>query len=64
MTAFTSGIMLLISIWGIKKARLTIDITGHVQDLHKCIAALRTSEKRWHIAGRLWRVRSAIFRTN
>lgn len=46
MTSFTAGTMILVSIWGINKTGLAIDVTGHIQDFHKCIASLQAAEKR------------------
>jgi len=56
MAVFTSGIVLLLSIWGGKKSGLGIDPRKEMKDVHKCMAVLKGSEERWHSAGRLWYV--------
>lgn len=60
MASFTSGIVLLLSIWGGKRSGLTIDPNKEMADVHKCMQMLKISESRWHSAGRLWYV-SALF---
>ncbi|CAE6426439.1 unnamed protein product [Rhizoctonia solani] len=54
VAAFTSGIVLLINVWGQKKSGGTADPNGQIKDVHKCMDVLRNSEHRWHSAGRLW----------
>ncbi|KAF5359371.1 hypothetical protein D9756_003609 [Leucocoprinus leucothites] len=54
MAVFTSGIVLLLSIWGGKKSGLSTDPSKEMADVHKCMAVLRGNEVRWHSAGRLW----------
>ncbi|KDR68550.1 hypothetical protein GALMADRAFT_256803 [Galerina marginata CBS 339.88] len=54
MAVFTSGIVLLLSIWGGKRSGLTTDPNKEMADVHKCMQALRNSEHQWHSAGRLW----------
>lgn len=54
MAVFTSGIVLLLSIWGGKKSGLSTDPSKEMADVHKCMAVLKGCEGRWHSAGRLW----------
>ncbi|KAF8972340.1 fungal-specific transcription factor domain-containing protein [Flammula alnicola] len=54
MAVFTSGIVLLLSIWGGKRSGLSTDPNQEMADVHKCMQVLRISETRWHSAGRLW----------
>ncbi|KAI0058759.1 hypothetical protein BV25DRAFT_1788378, partial [Artomyces pyxidatus] len=56
LPAFTAGIVLLLSIWGVKRSGVTIDPMKEMADVHKCMAALKEAEGRWHAAGRLWDV--------
>lgn len=54
MPAFTAGIVLLLNIWGGKRSGLYTDPTKEMADVHKCMSILKSCEKRWHTAGRLW----------
>lgn len=54
MAVFTSGIVLLLSIWGGKRSGLTTDPNKEMVDVHKCMAVLKGCEGIWHSAGRLW----------
>lgn len=54
VAAFTSGIVLLINVWGQKKSGGTADPNGQIKDVHKCMEVLKNNEHRWHSAGRLW----------
>lgn len=53
VAAFTSGVVLLIAIWGAKKAGLSVDNKTHMNDVEKCLNFLAQSEKDWHYSGRL-----------
>ncbi|KAI0081043.1 hypothetical protein K474DRAFT_57243 [Panus rudis PR-1116 ss-1] len=53
---FTSGIVLLLNIWGGKRSGLTIDPAKEMTEVHKCMKMLKHLESRWHTAGRLWDV--------
>ncbi|KAJ3505766.1 hypothetical protein NLJ89_g7247 [Agrocybe chaxingu] len=61
MATFTSGIVLLLSIWGGRRSGLSTDPNREMADVHKCMQVLRTSEERWHSAGRLWQVIDTFF---
>ncbi|KAF9479628.1 hypothetical protein BDN70DRAFT_878593 [Pholiota conissans] len=54
MAVFTSGIVLLLSIWGGKRSGLSTDPNREMAEVHKCMQVLRMSETRWHSTGRLW----------
>ena len=54
MPVFTSGIVLLLSIWGGKRSGLFMDPDKEIVDVHKCMKALKASEDRSATAGRLW----------
>ena len=54
MALFTSAIVLLLSVWGGKKAGLAIDPEKGMEDVHKAMRMLRLLESKWHTAGRLW----------
>ncbi|KIM40773.1 hypothetical protein M413DRAFT_446153 [Hebeloma cylindrosporum] len=54
MTAFTVGIVLLLSIWGAKPSGLSTDPNKEMGEVHKCMQILKSLEARWHAAGRLW----------
>jgi hypothetical protein len=56
MAIFTSGIVLLLSIWGGKRSGLSIDPNKEMTDVHKCMKTLKDTEKRWCSMGRLWSV--------
>ncbi|TCD69092.1 hypothetical protein EIP91_008734 [Steccherinum ochraceum] len=50
----TSGIVLLLSIWGGKRSGLSIDPAKEMEDVHLCMKMLKELEPKWHTAGRLW----------
>jgi hypothetical protein len=54
MPVFTSGIVLLLSIWGGKRSGLFMDPDKEMVDVHKCMKALKAMESRLPTAGRLW----------
>lgn len=45
---------MLLNIWGGKRSGLYTDPQKEMADVHKCMAMLKSCEKRWHSAGRLW----------
>ncbi|KAG6901652.1 hypothetical protein C0995_009543 [Termitomyces sp. Mi166 len=51
---FTSGVVLLLSIWNSKRLGVSMDSSKEMEDVHKCMQALRLCETRWISAGRLW----------
>ncbi|KAF8970798.1 fungal-specific transcription factor domain-containing protein [Flammula alnicola] len=53
---FTSGMVLLLRIWGGKRSGLSTDPNREMADVHKCMDVLRTSEVRWYGAGKVWHV--------
>ncbi|EJU04909.1 hypothetical protein DACRYDRAFT_114226 [Dacryopinax primogenitus] len=54
VSAFTSGIVLLINVWGGKKTGMKLDPTSQLQDTHNCMQVLKMAERSWNSAGRLW----------
>ncbi|KIO34342.1 hypothetical protein M407DRAFT_3474 [Tulasnella calospora MUT 4182] len=51
--AFQAGTILLISIWGVKKSKLNVDVSSQCADVQRCIKVLGKAEKKWHTAGKL-----------
>ncbi|KAG5732476.1 Transcriptional activator protein acu-15 [Termitomyces sp. T112] len=51
---FTAGVVLLLSLWNSKRFGVSTDSSKEMEDVHKCMQALRLSETRWSSAGRLW----------
>lgn len=51
--AFTSAVVLLVNIWGVKRSGMTIDSGKEMDDVRACIRVLEDSEARWQVAGRL-----------
>ncbi|KAJ7253504.1 fungal-specific transcription factor domain-containing protein [Mycena rebaudengoi] len=51
---FTSGVILLLSIWGGKQSGLSTDPTREMADVHRCMQVLRACEDRWQDSGRLY----------
>ncbi|KDR72397.1 hypothetical protein GALMADRAFT_126549 [Galerina marginata CBS 339.88] len=54
MAVFTSGIVLLLSMWGGKPSGLMTNLNKEMGDVHKCMQALSVSEHQWHSAGQYW----------
>jgi len=54
MPVFTSGIVLLLSIWGGKRSGLFMDPNKEMVDVHKCMKVLKALEGWLSSAGRLW----------
>ena len=44
MQVFSAGIVLLVNIWGAKKAKVRFDHTREMADVHKCMEALSACE--------------------
>ncbi|KAJ7587342.1 fungal-specific transcription factor domain-containing protein [Mycena floridula] len=51
---FTAGIVLLLNIWGGKRSGMSTNPEKEMEDVHKCMQALKLCEDRWQSAGRLW----------
>ncbi|KAF8658322.1 hypothetical protein AX16_002090 [Volvariella volvacea WC 439] len=60
VTAFTSGVVLLLSIWTGKRHGCASYPTREFQDVQKCLDILKECERRWAIAGRLWDLLSEL----
>ncbi|KAG6819032.1 hypothetical protein H0H93_016104 [Arthromyces matolae] len=52
-TAFSAGVVLLLSIWGGQKAGLNIDFDKEMVDVKRCMDVLALAEIKWYLAGRL-----------
>ncbi|EIN10102.1 hypothetical protein PUNSTDRAFT_102126 [Punctularia strigosozonata HHB-11173 SS5] len=52
--AFTSGIVLLLNIWGGKRSGASSNPEKEMADVHKCMQVLKLCESKWHSGGRLW----------
>jgi hypothetical protein len=44
LPAFSAGIVLLVNIWGAKKAKVRFDQTREMADVHRCMDALSACE--------------------
>ncbi|KAG8943600.1 hypothetical protein FRC04_002761 [Tulasnella sp. 424] len=51
--AFQAGTILLISIWGVKKTKLNVDVSSQAADVQRCIKVLHNAENKWYPAGKL-----------
>ena len=47
LPAFTAGIVLLLNIWGAKRAGGMTDPAREMEDVHKCMAVLQAAEGRY-----------------
>ncbi|KAA1476284.1 hypothetical protein DENSPDRAFT_806964 [Dentipellis sp. KUC8613] len=56
LPVFTSAVVLLLSIWGVKRSGVSIDPVKEMEDVHKCMRVLKDAETKFHAAGRLWDV--------
>ncbi|KAI0682880.1 fungal-specific transcription factor domain-containing protein [Cytidiella melzeri] len=55
MSLFLAGIILLLNIWGGKRAGSVIaDPAKEMSDVYKAMKMLKALERKWHTAGRLW----------
>ncbi|KAF9010516.1 fungal-specific transcription factor domain-containing protein [Cyathus striatus] len=54
MSAFASGLVLLLNIWGGKHTGIGRDPAKEMEDVHRCMHVLKLCERRWHIPARLW----------
>ncbi|KAJ6472861.1 fungal-specific transcription factor domain-containing protein [Mycena vitilis] len=52
--AFTSGIILLLSVWSARRKGLVSDPNREMAHVHKCMEVMRLCERRWQSAGLLW----------
>ncbi|KAH8105131.1 fungal-specific transcription factor domain-containing protein [Cristinia sonorae] len=53
LALFTSGLVLLLNIWGGKRSGLSTDPLKEMADVHKCMKMLKAIEAKSHTAGRL-----------
>lgn len=54
LIAFTIGVILLISIWAVKKSGLNVDFAKQAEDVQSCMTFLQKGERTWHAAGKFW----------
>nr|GAT42655.1 predicted protein [Mycena chlorophos] len=54
MALFDSSVILLLIIWSGKKNGVVVDTTKEIGDVHTCLNIIKSFERRWQIAGRLW----------
>ena len=47
MPIFTSGIVLLLNIWGGKRSGININPVKEMEDVHRCMSVLSKTEKRY-----------------
>ncbi|KAG6853489.1 hypothetical protein C0991_004035 [Blastosporella zonata] len=52
-TAFSAGVILLLSIWGGQRSGLLTDFDKEMADVKKCLDVLELAEIKWYFAGRL-----------
>lgn len=45
MLSFTAGVVLLLNVWGGKRAGLLTDYSKEMTEVHKCMNALKRCEK-------------------
>ncbi|KAJ7670090.1 fungal-specific transcription factor domain-containing protein, partial [Mycena polygramma] len=53
-TIFTSGLILLLNVWGGKRTGIVSDTHREMANVHKCMEVIRFCENRWQLAGSLW----------
>jgi len=54
MAAFTSGLIIVLNVWGGQKSGLLQNTAKEMANVQICLNVLKEGEKRWHIAGRLY----------
>ncbi|GLB41328.1 putative fungal specific transcription factor [Lyophyllum shimeji] len=59
-TAFSAGVVLLLSIWGGKRSGLSTDFNKEMANVQKCMEVLKGAETRWYVAGRLHDILSEL----
>jgi len=60
MAAFTSGLIIVLNIWGGQKSGLLKNATKEMANVQICLNVLKLGEKRWHLAGRLYDILKEI----
>ncbi|KAJ6596653.1 hypothetical protein B0H10DRAFT_1827874 [Mycena sp. CBHHK59/15] len=56
MALFDSAVILLLIIWSGKQSGMVIDPKKEIREVYTCLNVLRSFERRWQIAGRLWQI--------
>ncbi|KAK7034642.1 Gypsy retrotransposon integrase-like protein 1 [Paramarasmius palmivorus] len=57
---FTSGMLLLLNLWGGSRLGLVGEPSKQLEDVYRCLDVLERLEKRWHIYGRLYDIISGL----
>ncbi|KAG8907760.1 hypothetical protein FRB99_002259 [Tulasnella sp. 403] len=64
LVAFKSAMVLLTSVWSVKKSGVKADLSGQIADIHRCLNYLHKAEKRYHTAGRLYDILNGLATVN
>ncbi|KAF8915577.1 fungal-specific transcription factor domain-containing protein [Mucidula mucida] len=54
MPVFSAAIVLLLSIWSAKRSGMSFNYQKEMDEVYKCMKALKSTERQLHFAGRLW----------
>ncbi|KAJ7072113.1 fungal-specific transcription factor domain-containing protein [Mycena amicta] len=54
MALFDSSVILLLIIWSGRKNGVVVDTSKEIYDVHTCLNIMKSFERRWQVAGRLW----------
>ncbi|KAJ7692819.1 fungal-specific transcription factor domain-containing protein [Mycena olivaceomarginata] len=57
---FASGVVLLLNVWSGKRTGLAPDPSREMENVHKCMEAVRLCEDRWQTAGLMWDILSDL----
>ncbi|KAE9411256.1 hypothetical protein BT96DRAFT_983026 [Gymnopus androsaceus JB14] len=60
--AFISAMVIMLNLWGSKRAGLYIDHQKELENAHKIMNILHACDQRWNIAGRFWDMLSELVR--
>ncbi|KAK1225581.1 Gypsy retrotransposon integrase-like protein 1 [Marasmius sp. AFHP31] len=52
-SAFSSAMILVLNLWGGSRLGLTADPSQQLEDVYKCLRALKSFENRWQISGKV-----------
>ncbi|KAF8813792.1 hypothetical protein BYT27DRAFT_7180557 [Phlegmacium glaucopus] len=64
MTTFTSGLIIVLNVWGGQKSGLLKNAAKEMANVQICLNVLKEGEKRWHNAGRLYDILKEISSLN
>ncbi|KAJ7352000.1 fungal-specific transcription factor domain-containing protein [Mycena albidolilacea] len=57
---FASGVVLLLNVWSGKRTGLAPDPSREMENVHKCMEAVRLCEDHWQTAGLMWDILSDL----